>query len=273
VTEQLSSKARQLLDMDARRLARAKTTANRFGMGFRNASAAAAASGLPSPRPPHALRVWEPARRSAQRVWPRRCWERTSGSRWRWGNPHRRRDVGNSMPGRPNPPGGVHVFQCPAHARFRTHRSGASNVSSAGGPGKGRAQDGFSLIAKFILQRLSEPAGRNACLARVQLALRDGRAEEALQLLAAQDGSYGDGVLAEERAAARVYALCQVGRGAEARSAADSFNGRWPNSALGRASADHVPRPNDGVFDHGIASNLPTARSRTQSVHGKKRQR
>jgi outer membrane protein assembly factor BamD (BamD/ComL family) len=64
----------------------------------------------------------------------------------------------------------------------------------------------------------------------VQRALRDGRAEEALRLLAEQDKTFARGALHEERAAARVLALCSAGRTAEGRAARDRFLATYPRS-------------------------------------------
>ncbi len=69
-------------------------------------------------------------------------------------------------------------------------------------------------------------------LRSAQQALRDGRARLALGLLEAQDARFPDGLLQQERAAARVLALCQAGSVAQARAQAESFERRWPRSAL-----------------------------------------
>src|SRR5690606_39170338 len=61
-------------------------------------------------------------------------------------------------------------------------------------------------------------------LAEVQRALRDGRASEALALLAEQDQRYESGALGVERAAAHALALCASGRFAEARPIAERFS-------------------------------------------------
>jgi hypothetical protein len=70
-------------------------------------------------------------------------------------------------------------------------------------------------------------------IAEVQRALRDGQARRALGLLDAEDRAHPRGVLVEERAAARVFALCSLGRDGEARRAAAEFARRFPNSLLG----------------------------------------
>jgi hypothetical protein len=65
-----------------------------------------------------------------------------------------------------------------------------------------------------------------------QQALRDKQPEQALRLLDEQDLRFRDGVLPQERAAARVLALCQADRVGEARAQALRFERLWPRSAL-----------------------------------------
>jgi hypothetical protein len=65
-----------------------------------------------------------------------------------------------------------------------------------------------------------------------QRALRDGDATRALALLDEQDRSYRSGLLGQERAAARVMALCQAGQADQARAEAASFERRFPRSPL-----------------------------------------
>jgi hypothetical protein len=69
-------------------------------------------------------------------------------------------------------------------------------------------------------------------LRAAQQALRSGDAAGALSLLEQQDHAFQSGQLQEERSAARVLALCQMGRLTEARSEALRFERRWPTSAL-----------------------------------------
>lgn len=69
-------------------------------------------------------------------------------------------------------------------------------------------------------------------LRTAQQALRAGDGARVLALLNGQDTAYSAGALQEERAAARVLALCQVGRTSEARSLAQRFEQRWPSSPL-----------------------------------------
>lgn len=73
-------------------------------------------------------------------------------------------------------------------------------------------------------------------LGEVTRALRDGRAGEALRLLADQEKTFARGSLHEERAAAQVFALCGAGRLAAGRSARERFLIDYPQSP----SADRV---------------------------------
>jgi hypothetical protein len=66
----------------------------------------------------------------------------------------------------------------------------------------------------------------------VQQALREKMPQQALRLLDEQDLRFRDGLLPQERAAARVLALCLAGRIGEARAQALRFERLWPRSAL-----------------------------------------
>ena len=69
-------------------------------------------------------------------------------------------------------------------------------------------------------------------LRRVHEALRAGRAEAALMLLDREGQGLEAGPLAEEAQGARVSALCQLGRVADARAATVRFLAAWPASPL-----------------------------------------
>jgi hypothetical protein len=69
-------------------------------------------------------------------------------------------------------------------------------------------------------------------LARASSAIGSGRAAQALELLDRHEREYADGALAEERAAARVLALCAAGRTDEARRLGEQFLRRAPRSPL-----------------------------------------
>ena len=75
-------------------------------------------------------------------------------------------------------------------------------------------------------------AAETAALRTAQQTMRAGRPAEALALLDQQDALYPAGALAQERAAARVLALCQLGNVAAGRTAARAFEQQWPRSPL-----------------------------------------
>jgi hypothetical protein len=75
-------------------------------------------------------------------------------------------------------------------------------------------------------------AAESRALGDVQRALRDGAGERALHLLDDQDRRFVRGALSEERAAARVLALCAAGRVAAARQGAAAFVARHASSPL-----------------------------------------
>lgn len=82
-------------------------------------------------------------------------------------------------------------------------------------------------------------------LRQAQRALRSGHPAEALTLLDQQDRRFPGGALAQERAAARVLALCLAGRTAEARLGAEHFEQKWPRSPLvARVQSSCKPRGN-----------------------------
>ena len=69
-------------------------------------------------------------------------------------------------------------------------------------------------------------------LHRVRAALGSRRPDQALSLLDHYASILENGPLAEEAAAARISALCQTGRGSEARAALDRLVASWPRSPL-----------------------------------------
>jgi hypothetical protein len=97
-------------------------------------------------------------------------------------------------------------------------------------------------VAGPKLERRDDAASRNVAgnrlaleaearkLAEVQRALRDRRPHEALRLLNEQDRAFPSGALGEERAAARVFALCEAGEDAQARALAAQFLLAHPSS-------------------------------------------
>jgi outer membrane protein assembly factor BamD (BamD/ComL family) len=71
-----------------------------------------------------------------------------------------------------------------------------------------------------------------AALRSAQRAIRSGDPERALALIREQDATYRRGALAQERAAARIFALCDLGRTEEARTETRRFARQWPRSPL-----------------------------------------
>lgn len=69
-------------------------------------------------------------------------------------------------------------------------------------------------------------------LADAQRALREGRNSEALALIAQQESEFASGELGQERRAAKIVALCALGRVTEARSLAQRFLADSPRSPL-----------------------------------------
>jgi hypothetical protein len=69
-----------------------------------------------------------------------------------------------------------------------------------------------------------------AALRRAHEALRDGNPQQAMAMLRDASVSADDSLLAEERTALRVLALCRVGRSPQARAEAERFLARWPHS-------------------------------------------
>ena len=67
------------------------------------------------------------------------------------------------------------------------------------------------------------------CLRNAHHALREGRADEAMEVLE-RDSQAPSSALAQERAAMRVFALCRMGKVEQARQEAEAFLARWPHS-------------------------------------------
>ncbi len=74
--------------------------------------------------------------------------------------------------------------------------------------------------------------GELALLRSAQQSLQSGKPAQALAALDAHEKKFGAGSLGEERMAARVFALCELGREAEARAAAARFVAASPKSPL-----------------------------------------
>ena len=80
-------------------------------------------------------------------------------------------------------------------------------------------------------------------LGEAHSALQSGDAERALSLLDQQSAAHAQGELREERAAARVVALCKLGRTTEARAVAESFLRENPRSLLADRVRAACPSP------------------------------
>lgn len=78
----------------------------------------------------------------------------------------------------------------------------------------------------------SSLAAEVALLRRAQAAINQGDADAALRILAEHASQHPSGVMAAEREAARVVALCRAGREAEARAASARFLRAHPQSPL-----------------------------------------
>jgi hypothetical protein len=105
-----------------------------------------------------------------------------------------------------------------SHKQQLNHQAARLERSVVGADLSGTTPDGLQ----------AEIAGLRA----VQRALRNGDGTTALDLLDRQDVVYAHGALQEERAAARVLALCEGGSVTQARTQATWFERRWPGSAL-----------------------------------------
>jgi len=90
----------------------------------------------------------------------------------------------------------------------------------------------------------SEPslAEESRALELVQGALGRNDAAVALELLGSQDVAFASGRLAQERAAARVFALCALGRATELERARGRFLARYPGSPLSKRVLASCPR-------------------------------
>lgn len=108
----------------------------------------------------------------------------------------------------------------PQPSRNREGLAVAARVSAV--PSSG----GVSAPASLGLQ------GEMRLLEAAQAELASGRGERALELLSRHEREFPDAALGEERAFARVIALCQLGRSTEARAAADAFLRAAPRSPL-----------------------------------------
>ena len=94
------------------------------------------------------------------------------------------------------------------------------------------AQTPTSARAERSPPRSQQLSAEIELLARVNAAVNAGDGGRALELLGEYDRTFRPSILAEERAAASVLALCAAGRTREARSAAERFTRNWQRSPL-----------------------------------------
>lgn len=95
------------------------------------------------------------------------------------------------------------------------------------------------LPSRRASDRLSEEV---AILARAQTELHGGRPESALKALDEHERKFGNGALWEERTAARIHALCALGRTAEAHDLLVQLARVAPNSPHTRRAYGACPR-------------------------------
>jgi hypothetical protein len=122
----------------------------------------------------------------------------------------------------------------PASNRERRAVEPTETASKQATPPPAEAQKGVAdspPIATFPSDS-SGLAAEARALGLAQAALREGKPEQAYALLAAQAVEFEDGALEEERAAARVVALCKMGHIEAARAAAAEFLRKSPRSVL-----------------------------------------
>lgn len=136
-------------------------------------------------------------------------------------------------PAAPKNEEGSASLRIPAEASARSDRPRASEEDRAGSQQKPGARAHGGAPAKA--STLEEETKR---LGEAHRAMRSGEPEKALALLEEQSAAFASGDLQEERAAARVFALCEAGKASEAKAAAQAFLHKNPRSPLaGRVRA------------------------------------
>jgi len=134
------------------------------------------------------------------------------------------------------------VSRAPGKGSPSSRASSASFNADRGGSAHAIGAD-TSGVAAFPLDAPSGPAGASGAdasslalsvearaLAEVQRDLKEGKNAEALRLVEAQRQQFAHGELQPERDAAKIVALCAVGRVADARAAARAFLANSPRS-------------------------------------------
>ena len=116
--------------------------------------------------------------------------------------------------------------------------SATGKISQPQAPARGNRSRSWTLAARAVTATagVSDPgpdvAGEIALLNQAQRALASGQANTALQLLDRHAREFPRGSLTEERAAARIIALCALGRGTAARAETAAFVRQSPESPL-----------------------------------------
>jgi len=100
----------------------------------------------------------------------------------------------------------------------RRHSRPAEPPASSEGPSLPRREQRQSLAAETAL------------IAEAQAATNRGQGEQALRALERYDRQHAQGLMTEERSAARILALCAASKTRQARQEAARFLSRWPRS-------------------------------------------
>jgi hypothetical protein len=150
----------------------------------------------------------------------------------------RRSDPSSGNPSRANPSGAHPSGRGPSDPSPNGATSNAASLrdaAHAGVPASGTApggSPGLAAASPTSSGPTSTIEAETRMLREAQTALRDGRADSALAILDKHGASFKEGVLREERIAARVLALCNLGRVDEARAEGRRFLRESPRSPL-----------------------------------------
>ncbi|MEM7160571.1 MAG: hypothetical protein AAF799_47480 [Myxococcota bacterium] len=129
----------------------------------------------------------------------------------------------------------------PAPARVSTARTNPST------PPRPATEPKATASASELAAPPNSLAEEMRLMTAARRALSQGQPARALELLEQHERTHARGQMAEDRAALRSQALCEAGRGAEARAAATSFLAAHPRSAHGnrvRATLDRATKEN-----------------------------
>lgn len=119
----------------------------------------------------------------------------------------------------------------PGSAKVAKPPSVQTVPSSVPSPPAGPAAPSVGRLPRVPLESAGL-AEETEALRAAHASLREGNAQQSLALLDAQDARYSGGVLMEERAAARILALCAAGQPEAARSSLEAFQVHWSRSPL-----------------------------------------